>query len=78
MSDERQPPAPSFCTPGPIAADVAECAAIVAAEYAYWRDQPEQAGEMSMAAMGAAANILCAINGFRAPWHPKPTNEVPY
>ena len=75
--DGRPPkPDPRACTPGPRAADVNECAAIAGAEYFYWRDGSGIA--IGMAGMGAAANILCAINGFRAPWHPQPPQPTGY
>lgn len=60
---------PTICTPGPSARDVSECLAIAAAEFQYWQKAP---GDVGTSGTGAAANILCAINGFRAPWHPKP------
>lgn len=71
MSQNQQQPEPKFCTEGPPA-DVNECAEITAAEYKHWADAPEEAAVMAIGATGAAANILCAINGFRAPWHPEP------
>lgn len=57
-------------------ADVLEdVAAICLAEYKYWRESSESVALQAMGAMGAAANILCAIQGHRAPWHPKPPND---
>lgn len=61
----------SQCTTGPAAATVRECAQIAAAEYRYWSAGDK---DISLSGMGAAGNILCAINGFRAPWHPKPAS----
>lgn len=73
MTQQQQTrPEEKFCTKGPPAADVNECAEIVGAEYKHWVDSPEQLATIAIGATGAAANILCAINGFRAPWHPKP------
>lgn len=45
-----------------------EIIAIVRAEYEYWKKSP---GDIGISAVGACANILAAIEGFRAPWHPK-------
>lgn len=73
--NKQKPTGPSVCKPGPRAVDVNECAAIAGAEYFYWRDGSGMA--IGMAGMGAAANILCAINGLRAPWHPQPATPEP-
>jgi hypothetical protein len=50
---------------------VKEVEAIVLAEYAYWREADEKVALQSMGAMGALANVYCAILGRRAKWHPK-------
>jgi hypothetical protein len=57
----------------PTAAEIRE---IVMAEYRYWRTAAEK-GEhdevewIAAGCMAASANILCAIYGHRAPWHPQ-------
>lgn len=48
-----------------------EIEAIILAEFAYWREAPDNIAMNAMGAMSATANILCAIHGHRAPWHPK-------
>lgn len=47
--------------------------AIVVAEFRYWRSacsEDEHVTCMEMGAMGACANILAAIHGHPASWHP--------
>lgn len=44
---------------------------IAKAEYEYWKND-EAIGHVGIGAAGAAANILAALMGKRAPWHPKP------
>ena len=53
-----------------------EIEAIVMAEYKYWRDAfPDNEDLMldaiTMGATGACANIIGAIHGHRAAWHPQ-------
>lgn len=49
---------------------VEECADIALAEFRYWRAQKS---DLSIVAMGAAANIYVAITtGNMAPWHINP------
>jgi hypothetical protein len=62
---------PAECIKGEPAKNMEEVRAIVLAEYRYWSTAPENVQMQAMGAIGAAANILAAINGFRAPWHPK-------
>ena len=61
-------------TPGPPARDVKECAEIAAAEYQH---RATSKSDIIGAGAEAAANILCAINGLREPWHPKPAAPAP-
>lgn len=58
----------AFCTRGDPAQTVEEVSAIVLAEFDYWKDSNTVP---AIGAVGAAANILAAIHGARAPWHPK-------
>ena len=48
--------------------------AILLAEYGYWR---ESRGAAAIGAVGACANILGALLGHRAPWHPPVTPTTP-
>jgi hypothetical protein len=54
-----------------------EIEAIVLAEYKYWRAAAAKSDDdtvewIAAGCMAATANILCAIHGHQAPWHPKP------
>ena len=46
---------------------------IILAEFSYWKEADV---DQSIGGMGAASNILAAIKGHRAPWHPKLPNAA--
>ena len=46
---------------------------IILAEFSYWKEADV---DQSPGGMGAASNILAAIKGHRAPWHPKLPNAA--
>jgi len=52
---------------------VEEIRQIVLAEYKYWNEAGDSVFLQALGAIGAAANILAAIDGHRAPWHPQLT-----
>ena len=51
---------------------------LVMSEYAYWREASEKenadeaASNIALGAMGATSNLIVALFGHRASWHPKP------
>ncbi len=59
---------------------VAELEAIIKAELDYWNhaecDGNTTLEAMSVAAVGACSNIISAIHGWRAEWHPQPERKV--
>ncbi len=60
------------CSADPSVQEIQE---IILAEYRYWRDAAKTSDEdtvewIAAGCMAASANILCAIYGHRAPWHP--------
>ena len=73
-------------TPEAPGITVAEIDEIAMSEFKYWRNAPDSntgsaatdaiADAMSMGAMGAASNLIAAIHGQRAPWHPQPQKGI--
>ena len=58
---------------------------LLAAEYAYWRDRSDgddTTASIAIGAMGAVSNVMAALLGRPAPWHPggkavAPTESTP-
>ena len=75
MTDEKNNPADKIVgsTVWLSGLDLNDIIAIVLAEFTYWKEADI---DQSIGGMGAASNILAAIKGHRAPWHPKPPNAA--
>lgn len=69
----------SACIPSEPARTIAEVEAIINAELHYWNnaecDGNTTLEAMSVAAVGACSNIIAAIHGMRAEWHPQPERK---
>lgn len=69
----------SFATKGDPPKTMEDVMRIVKAEYDYWNNMEcgndPVKGAMSIAAVGACSNIIAAIHGMRAEWHPQPERK---
>jgi hypothetical protein len=52
--------------------------ALLLAEFTYWQTASEKSDELaviSIGALGAVSNVLAAMEGHPAPWHPQPAPQ---